>query len=102
MTPIPLRQWEAGELVDTHGDYPEVIRRVAKEQNVPLLEITIPAMQLLREMGPEAAKPLYMHYPAGVYPAYPDGGPDAVHTQREGALFYARLTAEALREQGLV
>ena len=102
LTPIPLRQWENGELVDTHGVYPEVIRRVAKEQHVPLLEITLPAMQALREMGPEAARPLYMHIPAGVYPAYPDGGQDDVHTQRAGALFYARLTAEALQEQGLV
>ena len=102
MTPIPLRQWEDGQLVDTHGAYPEVIRRVAKEQNIPLLEITIPAMQLLQEMGPDAAKPLYMNFPAGVYAAYPDGGQDDVHTQREGALFYARLTAVALREQGLV
>lgn len=102
MTPIPLRQWADGELVDTHGVYPEVIRRVAQEKHVALLEITTPAMQALRDMGPEAAKPLYMHFPAGVYPAYPDGGQDDVHTQRAGAMFYARLTAEALKAQGLV
>ena len=102
MTPIPLRQWENGELVDTHGAYPDAIRRLAKEKNVPLLEITIPAMQVLREMGPEAAKPLYMHFPAGMYPAYPDGGQDDVHTQRAGALLFARITAEQLRKQGLV
>ena len=102
MTPIPLRQWEDGELVDTHGVYPEVIRRVAQEQHIPLLEITIPGMQALRDMGPEAAKPLYMHFPAGIYAAYPDGEQDDVHTQRAGALLYARLTAEALKAQGLV
>jgi len=45
---------------------------------------------------------LYMHFPAGMYPAYPDGGQDDVHTQWAGAMFYARLTAAALREQGLV
>lgn len=45
---------------------------------------------------------LELLHPAGVYPAYPDGGQDDVHTQRAGAMFYARLTAEALKAQGLV
>ena len=102
MTPIPLRQWENGELVDTHGAYPDAIRRLAVERGVPLLEITLPAMQALRAMGPEAAKPLYMHFGVGLYPAYPDGSQDDVHTQRPGAEFFARIVAEQLKAQGLV
>lgn len=40
MTPIPLRQWENGELVDTHGAYPDAIRELARRRGIPLLEIT--------------------------------------------------------------
>lgn len=102
MTPIPLRQWENGELVDTHGDYPPAIRRLAKEKNVPLLEITLAGMQALREIGEEAARPLYMNFDAGLYPAYPNGSKDDVHTQRPGAELYARITAAQLKALGLV
>ncbi|MGN1369029.1 MAG: rhamnogalacturonan acetylesterase [Aristaeellaceae bacterium] len=102
MTPIPLRQWENGELVDTHGDYPAAIRRLAKEKDVPLLEITLEGMQALRDIGEEAAKPLYMNFDAGLYPAYPNGSKDDVHTQRPGAALYARITAAQLKAQGLV
>ena len=102
MTPIPLRQWENGELVDTHGDYPAAIRRLAKEKDVPLLEITLEGMQALRDIGEEAARPLYMNFDAGLYPAYPNGSKDDVHTQRPGAALYARITAAQLKAQGLV
>lgn len=102
MTPIPLRQWENGELIDTHGAYPEAIRRLALQRGVPLLDITREGMKALREIGEEAAKPLYMHVEAGVYPAYPKGSRDDVHTQRAGAELYARITAELLQKQRLV
>lgn len=59
-------------------------------------------MEALRAMGPEAARPLYMNFDAGLYPAYPKGSRDDVHTQRAGALLYARIAAEQLRAQGLV
>lgn len=102
MTPIPLRQWENGELVDTHGEYPAAIRDLALRRNVPLLEVTEAAMAALRAMGPEAARPLYMHVAPGAYPGWPEGSTDDVHTCREGALFYACITAELLKKQGLV
>lgn len=101
MTPIPLRQWEAGCLADTHGDYPQAIRDLAREEAIPLLEITRPAMQRLADMGPEAAKALYLHLQPGVFPAWPQGAADDVHTNLAGARFYARLAAEQLQTLGL-
>lgn len=102
MTPIPLRQWEQGALVDTHGEYVPAIRRLAMDKNVPLLDVNAAGMEALRAIGEEAAKPYYMHFDAGLYPAYPNGSKDDVHTQRPGAMLYARITADLLKAQNLV
>lgn len=102
MTPIPLRQFEDGKLVDTHGAYPDAIRRLAKQKDVALLDVNERAMRELQEMGEAACKPMYMHFEKGLYSAYPDGSADDVHTQLAGARYYARITAELLRAAGLV
>ena len=102
MTPIPRRYWRNGELIDAHGEYPDAIRRVAMKRGVPLLEVTGESMKALREMGDEASYPLYMNVEPGLYPAYPDGSKDDTHTQPAGARFYARITAELLKAQGLI
>lgn len=102
VTPIPRRYWRNGQLIDAHGEYPDAIRRVALKRGVPLLEITGESMKALREMGDEASYPLYMNVEPGLYPAYPDGSKDDTHTQPAGARFYARITAELLKAQGLI
>ncbi len=102
MTPIPRRYWRNGQLIDAHGEYPDAIRRVAMKRGVPLLEITGESMKALREMGDKASYPLYMNVEPGLYPAYPDGSKDDTHTQPAGARFYARITAELLKAQGLI
>ena len=56
---------------------------------------------LVDEMGVERAKTtLYMHIPAGVYPAFPDGLADGTHLQPLGALTFAGLVARGLYELG--
>lgn len=102
LTPIPGRCWQDGALQDTHGEYPDAIRRLAMLKNVPLVEVYRPALEQLRTMGEEASRKLYMHVEAGVYADYPNGQKDDVHTQRAGAEFYARLVADGLRELKLV
>src|SRR5215217_1564265 len=40
MTPVRRRKFDAsGALVDTHGEYPDLVRAVAKEQGVALLDL---------------------------------------------------------------
>lgn len=102
LTPIPCRCWREGELIDLHGAYPDAIRQVAMKRGVPLLDVNLEGMRLLREVGEENSQILYMNVAPGVYDAYPDGAKDDVHTQRAGALQYAHITAELLKKQGLV
>ncbi len=102
MTPIPVREWVNGQLIPTHGAYPEAIRRLAMQKGVPLLEIEQLGMEALRTLGEDATLPLYMHFDAGLYAAYPNGSKDNVHTRRPGAELYARLAAQELRRHQLV
>ena len=102
MTPICRRCWQDGKLLDMHGEYPDVIRVLAAQRNVPLIDIYEKSSDYVRRLGDEESKKLYMHVEPGVFPAYPNGLTDDTHTRRPGAEAYARMTAEALKEMGLV
>ncbi len=102
MTPICRRYWRDGTLLATHGEYPDAIRLLAARRNAPLIDLYEKSMRLVRELGEEESKKLYLYAEPGVYPAYPGGSADDTHTRRAGAEAYARITAEGLKEFGLV
>jgi len=102
MTPICCRIWRDGQFQPSHGDYPEVIRTVAFQRNVPLVDLYERSAALVRQLGEAESRKLYMHVAPGLYPAYPNGQQDDTHTCRAGAEAWARITAEALRGLGLV
>ena len=102
MTPIPRRWWREGRIINAHGEYPDAIRRVAMQRGVILLDVLAESTRIIEEMGEEATYPLYMNVEPGLYPAYPDGSKDDTHTQRAGAEFFAKMTADMLREQRLI
>lgn len=102
MTPICRRYWVNGELRESHGDYPDVIRALAAQRNAPLIDLYEKSKALVKNMGDQESRKLYLYVEKGVYPAYPDGNQDDTHTQRAGAEAYARMTAEALKALGLI
>ena len=102
MTPICRRYWREGRLLETHGEYPEVIRTLARQRSIPLIDLYQQSTAYLRALGEEESRKLYMYVEKGIYPAYPDGQTDDTHTQYAGAEAYARMTAAALKELGLV
>ena len=102
LTPICRRIWQDGKLMESHGDYPNVIRVLAAQRNVPLIDIYEKSTALVRAMGEEESKKLYLHVEPGVYPAYPNGNTDDTHTRPAGAEAFAKMAAEGLKEWGLV
>ena len=102
MTPLCIRSWRDGELQESHGDYPAVIRQLAIQRNVKLIDLYAESTGLVRDMGEEGSKALYMHVEPGKYPAFPDGLEDNAHTRKAGAEAFARIAAEALKRMGLV
>ena len=102
LTPICRRYFRDGVLLPSHGEYPDVIRALAKERNVPLIDIYADSMKLVQELGDMESRKLYMHIEKGIYPAYPDGQADDTHTQPLRAETFARMTAEGLKKWNLI
>ena len=95
-TPVARRKWNAaGELVETHGDYPAALRAVAAEEKVPLLELNGLTAELERGHGVEGSKRLHLHYPGGVYERWKEPVKDDTHFSDYGA---ARVAALAVQE----
>jgi lysophospholipase L1-like esterase len=97
-TPVARRKWsDAGELVDTHGDYPDAMRVVARNEHVPLLELTELTMALERELGVEGSKRLHLWIPDGVYARKKGPWADDTHYSEYGAERVAALAAQEIR-----
>ena len=97
-TPIAMRRFKDGQFTDGHGQYPGKVREVARELNVPLIDLTEKTNQRITQLGEEATARLFMNLEPGEHPAYPDGLKDNTHLQEEGALMVAALAVEGIRE----
>ena len=102
LTPICMRIWQDGKLQPTHGEYPAAMHAVAKEMNLPLIDLYTESFHIVESMGEEGSKALFMHFAPGGDPAYPDGSEDNAHTKRAGAERFAAAAARGLKELGLV
>ncbi len=102
-TSVARRKWnEAGtELAPTHGDYPAVVRAVAAELDVPLLEMEQRTTELERSRGVEGSKALHLWYAAGELPTRPDGVSDDTHYSPVGARAVAKLAIEEMKNLDL-
>lgn len=75
---------------DTTLDYPYTMRRIAKEMNVPLIDMTLLTQALVESYGQEKAKKmLYVTK-------------DNTHLKAEGAKQFARLAYEELLKRGIL
>ncbi len=98
-TPIVRRKFnEQGELVETHGLYPEVVRQVAESHKVPLLDLHQQTRQLLNEWGEERSKMLFLHIEPGEYPALPEGEQDNTHLSPTGAFRVCDLAVAEMKQ----
>ncbi|HXI71627.1 MAG TPA: rhamnogalacturonan acetylesterase [Verrucomicrobiae bacterium] len=85
-TPVARRKFDdGGKVVDTHGDYVTVVRQVAAEQGVPLMDLNKRSDELLRREGPELSKKIYIWVTAEEYPGLPKGRQDDTHFCAYGA-----------------
>ena len=92
LTPVRRRKFDAaGHLVDTHGEYPDLVRRVAAESHVPLLDLHARTGELLTAWGPDSSRRLFLQLAPGEHANYPQGVEDNTHFSPRGAEEVARL-----------
>lgn len=102
MTPVVRRRFDdAGQFYDVHGEYPDLTRAVAEETGATLVDMHRTSEAVLREVGEEGSKPLFLILDPGDAPTYPDGLDDNTHFSPLGASRMARLAAEGIRDAGL-
>ncbi len=98
LTPVARRKFnEAGEVQGTHEQYSAIVRKVASELQVPLIDMDKKSQSLLQEMGPEKSILLYMHLEPGEHPNYPEGVEDDTHFNELGARKMAQLVLAEIR-----
>jgi lysophospholipase L1-like esterase len=97
-TPVARRAFgEEGIPKDTHGDYAVAIRQVSQEQNVPLLEMERRSSELLKRLGPELSKHLFMWCAPGEWDTVPGGREDNTHFNAYGASRMCDIAVEEIR-----
>ncbi|MDD2618486.1 MAG: pectinesterase family protein [Bacteroidales bacterium] len=100
LTPMVRRKFdENGQLIPSHGAYPQAVRDVAAELDVVLIDHTVLSRKLVQDLGPEASKDLFMWVPPGTNPAHPQGKEDDTHLRAAGAKKMARLILNEIKEK---
>lgn len=99
LTPVARNYpWKDGKLNNTHGDYPQAAKDVAKELNVMLIDLNELSMAFFTSKGQEyVTQNYFMNFEGGLYEAYPTGQKDNTHFQTAGGKEIARLVFNAMK-----
>jgi lysophospholipase L1-like esterase len=87
--------------VGTHDVYAQVVRNVAKENNVPLIDLDKEGQALLQQWGVEKSKLLFNQLAPGEHPNYPKGKEDNTHFNELGARIIAQIVLKNIKSLGL-
>jgi lysophospholipase L1-like esterase len=93
MSPVQRRTFDAaGRIRNSHGDYPEAVRELAKEEGVAFIDLSAMTTTLYEALGPEKA-----------YLAFSGYGPkrDATHHDNYGAYEIAKCVVAGIRANHL-
>ena len=99
LTSVVMRTFNRGHLVDDRlKGYPVIMRQIAKEQNVALIDINLKTRDFITMLGDSASIPYYRWVEPGEDHAKPEGLKDDTHMMAKGATHVARLVAEGIKE----
>ncbi|WES63017.1 fibronectin type III domain-containing protein [Microbacter sp. GSS18] len=96
VTPVSRRSFDAetGEFNVSFPEYVAKMTELAVEEDVLLVDLSASSRAYLNEIGPEAAKAVFLHVDPGIFPNRPSGTVDDTHFQEYGAIQMARLIAQ--------
>lgn len=96
VTPVSRRSFnaETGEFNVSFPEYVAKMTELAAEEDVLLVDLSASSRAYLNEIGPDAAKAVFLHVDPGVFPNRPAGTVDDTHFQEYGAIQMARLIAQ--------
>ena len=102
VTPTQRRSFDGeGHIRETHGDYPDAMRAVARREQVPVIELHDMTRTLFETMGVEGSKKALVHYPANTYPGQLKALEDNTHFNPYGAYAISKMIVEGMKQIGL-
>jgi len=97
LTPVMRRRFDKeGRFYDTHGTYPDLVRSVANEMKVPIIDMHKMSEGLIVKYGVEGSKKLFLQLEPGENPNYPNGIDDNTHFSPLGAVEMAKLAVDGI------
>ncbi len=87
---------ENGKIINTLEEFPEAMRQLAKEQNIPLIDLNAMSKTLYETLGVENSKKAFVHYPENSYPGQDKPLADDTHFNPYGAYELAKCVTQAV------
>jgi lysophospholipase L1-like esterase len=102
VTPTQRRSFnKKGVIKHTHKEYPDAMRKVAKDMNVPLIDIHAMTKILYETWGVDESKNAFVHYPANTFPGQEKILKDNSHFNEFGANEVALCIMKGIIEQDI-
>lgn len=101
LTPTQRRRFEGSRIVETHGDYPDAMRAVARREGVPLIELHDMTRTFFETLGEEDSKRALVHYPPHTFPGQEKALADNTHFNPYGAYEIAKMVVMGMKQLGL-
>ena len=92
VTSLSRRTYKDGKLVQDLTAYASAAKRVANEEDVPVIDLNAASAKLLETMTQEQAD----HFDAAAHPDAVDKGPDRTHLNATGSAVFGRMVADGL------
>jgi lysophospholipase L1-like esterase len=99
VTSMQRRSFDStGKIRETLGDYPEVTRQTAKEENTALIDLNAMSKTVYEAWGPQESIKAFVHFPANTYPGQANELKDDTHFSPFGAFEISKIIVKGIRQ----
>lgn len=101
ITPTQRRSFDEAthtKIQETHLDYPDAMRAVAKREGVPVIELHDMTRTFFEALGYEGSKKALVHYPANTFPGQDKPLADNTHFNPYGAYEVAKMVLMGMKQ----
>lgn len=85
------------KIQETHLDYPDAMRMVARREGIPLIELHDMTRDFFETLGFEGSKKALVHYPANTFPGQEKELADNTHFNPYGAYEVAKMVVMGMK-----
>ena len=98
ITPVTRLKFDThGKVIESHAPYRNAVIELAKEYDIPMIDLDAKSKELLEKIGPEFSRHLYMIFEPGELPQFPNGFNDTTHLSEFGARKIAELVLAEIK-----